>query len=68
MINNTYVRPQRMKCVNCGEDIMGWKDEKSGMVKMKCQRCGTGTVSRPMSRRHIQLDVYGPPKQVLYDN
>lgn len=67
MINQPYVRIQRMRCVNCGEEIDGYVDEE-GMTKMTCHRCGTVTVSKKMSRRHMKIDVYGPPNQVLLNN
>ena len=67
MINQTLVRPIRMKCVNCGTEIIGYLDE-NGLAKMTCHRCGAVAVSKKMSRRHIQIDVYGPPKQVLLNN
>lgn len=67
MVNETYVRPVKMKCVHCGKDIKGYMDE-NGLIKMTCDRCGTITVSKQMSRRHVQIDVYGPPKQVLLNN
>ena len=64
MINQTNIAPKRMKCVNCGADIIGWQDD-SGMIRMTCHKCGTVTVSRPITRRHVQLAVYAPNKQQL---
>ena len=48
MINQTNIAPKRMKCVNCGADIIGWQDD-SGMIRMTCHKCGTVTVSRPIT-------------------
>ena len=57
-----YGQYVRCKCVNCGNEIAGVKD-MNGKIKMKCPYCGTVTVSRVMSRRHVQIDVYAPQGQ-----
>lgn len=41
-----------------------WKDE-TGMIRFLCPNCGTVTVSKEKSRRHIQIDMYAPKGEVL---
>ena len=55
--------PVRFRCVNCNHESVGWKG-KDGLTRFKCPRCGTVTVSKVMTRRHIRLDVYAPEGQV----
>ena len=43
-------------CHHCHTKTTGWKDA-DGVTKMQCTKCGTVTVSKPMSRRHVQIDV-----------
>ena len=49
-------------CVNCKSTIRGIQDSE-GRTKIKCTKCGTVTVSKIMSRRHIQMDIYAPQGQ-----
>ena len=51
------------KCYNCNhEQIALLKDKK---IKMVCERCGAENVSKIMSRRHLQVDMYAPKGQEL---
>lgn len=59
-----YEEPMPYVCLNCYNKIIGIRDAK-GMTKVKCPHCGTVTVSRVMSRRHVSFDVYAPKGQVL---
>lgn len=52
------------ECPNCHQKIMVWRDEE-GRAKWVCPKCKTATVSKVMSRRHIQMDIYAPQGQVL---
>ncbi len=54
-------------CHHCHTKTTGWKDA-DGVTKMQCTKCGTVTVSKPMSRRHVQIDVYMPKKAMLVVN
>ena len=54
-------------CHHCHAKTTGWKDA-DGVTKMQCKKCGTVTVSKPMSRRHVQIDVYMPKKAMLAVN
>ena len=54
-----YEKPVPFVCLNCHEEIIGIRDV-NGVTKVKCPHCGTVTVSRVMSRRHVSLDVYAP--------
>lgn len=51
-------------CHHCHTHLTGWKDEV-GITKTQCSECGTITVSKPMSRRHVQIDVYMSRKAIL---
>ena len=35
------------------------------MIRFVCPNCGTVTVSKEKSRRHIQIDMYAPKGEVL---
>ncbi len=63
------LKPKAVKvmCNNCFHLTMGYSDE-TGTIKYQCSRCGTITVSRPMGRRHIRLDVYAPKGQEIIDD
>ncbi len=54
-------------CNNCFQETLGLRDE-SGVIKFKCPKCGTLTVSKVMSRRHVQIDMYAPQGQVVIDS
>ena len=43
---------------------IAWKNE-TGMTRFVCPHCGTVTVSKEKSRRHIQIDMYAPKGEVL---
>ena len=53
-------------CLNCQNTISGIQDSE-GRTKIKCAKCGTVTVSKVMSRRHIQLDIYAPQGQRILE-
>lgn len=57
-------KPVRVICTNCRSENVGWRDE-TGMTKVQCPKCGAVTVSKVMSRRHVQLDIYAPKGQEL---
>ena len=52
-------------CHHCHNKVIGWTDV-DGVTKTQCRRCGTVAVSKPMSRRHVHIDVYMPKKQYLF--
>lgn len=55
--------PVKFRCVNCNYESIGYQSE-DGLIKFKCPRCGSVTISKMMTRRHIRLDVYAPEGQV----
>ncbi len=57
-------KPVSFKCFNCNHQEIAWKDEM-GMIRFVCPNCGTVTVSKEKSRRHIQIDMYAPKGEVL---
>ena len=57
----------RVTCNNCFQQTIGFRDE-AGVVKYRCTRCGALTVSKVMSRRHVQYDMYAPQGQELMDD
>lgn len=57
-------KPMSCVCMNCHKKIIGIRDA-NGMTKVKCPHCGTVTVSKAVSRRHIRLDVYAPEGQSI---
>lgn len=42
--------PVRRRCVNCGSEVVGYRNEKD-CVKLRCPKCGLVMVSKRMSRR-----------------
>lgn len=56
--------PVEVMCLNCYKKITAWRDEK-GMTKSKCPRCGTITITKVKTRRHVQYDVYAPDGQTV---
>ena len=54
-------------CSNCLHENLAIRDG-SGIVKYKCPKCGAVTVSKVMSRRHVQIDVYAPNGQQIVEN
>lgn len=54
-------------CNNCFQQTIGLRDE-TGMIKYRCAKCGTVTISKVMGRRHIQFDMYAPQGQELMDD
>ena len=67
MQNQEVVKAVKFTCPNCKRDDVAWQG-KDGMTRFQCPRCGTVTVAKPMSRRHVQLDIYAPKGQVLVEN
>ena len=57
----------RVICNNCFQQTIGFRDE-TGVVKYRCTRCGALTVSKVMSRRHVQYDMYAPQGQEFADD
>ncbi len=57
----------KVVCNSCFREIFGFRDV-SGVIKFKCPKCGTMTVSKVMSRRHVQIDMYAPQGQVVIDS
>lgn len=53
-----------MECPNCHQKIIVWRDTE-GKSKWVCPRCKTMTVSKVMSRRHVQMDIFAPEGEVL---
>lgn len=50
---------EKLYCVNCSSMIIGYKS-KDGLVRMTCKFCGVKTVSKQISRRHYNLDIFAP--------
>ena len=50
-------------CGNCYTRMMGLRI--NGITKVQCPRCGAVMVSKVMSRRHIQTDIYAPKGQQI---
>jgi len=46
-------------CLNCKTTNVGWQGA-DGLTRVKCEKCGAVTVSKVMSRRHVQFEVYLP--------
>ena len=40
-------------------------DKLADMIRFVCPHCGTITISKEKSRRHIQIDMYAPKGEVL---
>ena len=59
MQNKGSSKPVSFKCQE-----IAWKDE-TGMMRFVCPHCGTITISKEKSRRHIQIDMYAPKGEVL---
>ena len=59
-----YGKPVSYVCLNCHKKVIGIRDVH-GVTKVRCPHCGTVTVSRVMSRRHIVCDVYAPEGQAI---
>ena len=57
-------KPVSFKCFNCNHQEIAWKDE-TGMIRFVCPHCGTITISKEKSRRHIQIDMYAPKGEHL---
>ena len=56
--------PIKWVCLNCRSIIVGFQGE-DGLTRIKCLHCGTVTVSKLISRRHVQVDVFAPQGQEL---
>ena len=63
------LKPKAIKvvCSNCFQQTTVYRDE-NGMIKFQCSRCGAKSISKVMSRRHVQLDIYAPSSQELIDD
>ena len=51
-------------CLNCKTTNVGWHGA-DGLTRVKCEKCGAVTVSKVMSRRHMQFEVYLPKGKSL---
>ena len=49
--------PVRRRCVNCGSEVVGYRNEKE-CVKLRCPKCGLVMVSKRMSRRRERIDIF----------
>lgn len=49
--------PVRRRCVNCGSEVVGYRNEKD-CVKLRCPKCGLVMVSKRMSRRREHIDIF----------
>lgn len=56
-------KPVEMICGNCYTRMIGLRI--NGITKVQCPRCGAVMVSKVMSRRHIQTDIYAPKGQQI---
>lgn len=52
------------ECPNCHHRIIVWRDAE-GKAKWVCPRCKAMTISKVMSRRHVQMDIFAPEGEVL---
>lgn len=52
------------ECPNCHHRIIVWRDAE-GKAKWVCPRCKAKTVSKVISRRHVQMDIFAPEGEVL---
>lgn len=50
-------KPVRRRCVNCGSEVVGYRNEKD-CVKLRCPKCGLVMVSKRMSRRRERIDIF----------
>ena len=57
-------KPVEMECPNCQHKTIVCRDAE-GRAKWVCPRCRATTVSKVMSRRHVQMDIYAPEGEVL---
>lgn len=56
--------PVRRRCVNCGSEVVGYRNEKD-CVKLRCTKCGLVMVSKRMSRRRECIEVIAPPGEII---
>ena len=63
MGDSDNAKPVIVKCFNCNHEQIGYIRDKK--VRIVCERCGVETVSKAMSRRHLQIDMYAPKGQEL---
>ena len=56
--------PIKWVCMNCHKNIVG-NQGSDGLTRIQCPYCGTVTVSKIISRRHVQVDLYAPQGQEL---
>ena len=49
--------PVRRRCVNCGSEVVGYRNEKD-CFKLRCPKCGLVMVSKRMSRRRERIDIF----------
>ena len=49
--------PVRRRCVNCGSEVVGYRNEKD-CVKLRCPKCGLVMVSKRMSRKRERIDIF----------
>ena len=54
-------------CLNCKTTNVGFQDTE-GLTRVKCEKCGAVTVSKVMSRRHVQFEVYVPKGKSLSES
>ena len=54
-------------CLNCKTTNVGFQDTE-GLTHVKCEKCGAVTVSKVMSRRHVQFEVYVPKGKSLSES
>ena len=54
-------------CLNCKTTNVGFQDTE-GLTRVKCEKCGAVTVSKVMSRRHVQFEVYVPKGKLLSES
>lgn len=63
-MNNSTMCLQTRYCRNCGQKMIGFRDA-NGLLKLKCPRCNSVSVSRKITRRHEDVQEYAPPGQVI---
>ncbi len=56
--------PSKRYCQNCGEKIIGFRDNKGGL-KLTCPYCFTFYNCKKISRRKEKVEVVAPKNQTI---
>ena len=58
------IQPQTRLCRNCEQKMIGFRNSE-GLLRLKCPRCNSVSVSRKITRRHEDVQEYAPPGQEI---